>query len=236
MEIIVSGLKVRYEEAGEGKTLLFLHGWGGRWESWYPVFYPLSKKYHVVALDLPGFGESEMPKNVWGLTEYAEFIYEFIKKINLNKFIIIGHSFGGAIGVKYFTYFDESIHRSEKLVLVDAAVVRRKPKNPLLIFKHLPIPESFRNLFRSEDYKSSGEMREIFKKTVVEDLTEQSKKIDIPTLIVWGDKDCDAPLEDGKTLRDKIRNSKFVLLTNCGHFSYLEKPEEFCEAVEEFIK
>lgn len=227
MKIQINGLSVRYEEAGRGKTLVFLHGWGGRWESWYPVFYPLSKRYRVVALDLPGFGESEMPKSVWGVTDYAEFVNDFIKKTGLKNVTIIGHSFGGAIAIKY---------RAEKLVLVDAAIIRRKNTNPLLIFKHLPIPEKLRNLFRGEDYKNAGKMREIFKKTVVEDLLKEAENIDITTLIVWGEKDRDTPLEDGKILHDKIRNSLLRIFSNCGHFPYLEKPEEFCEIVEEFVK
>lgn len=227
MKVQIGDLTVRYEELGSGENLLFLHGWGGKWESWYPVLYPLSKNFHCVGLDLPGFGESEMPKDAWGVKDYADFVMEFIKKLGLKNVTIAGHSFGGAIAVKC---------KCDRLILVDAAVIRRKSNNPLLIFKHLPIPEKLRNIFRGEDYKTAGKMREIFKKTVVEDLSDEAKKIIVPTLIVWGDKDRDTPLEHGKMLHEWIRNSKFTLLSNCGHFSYLERPEEFCKAVEEFLK
>lgn len=227
METIVNGLKIRYEEAGRGKNLLFLHGWGGKWESWYPVFYPLSNKYHVVALDLPGFGESEQPKATWGIAEYAEFVLNFMKNLKLTDVTIIGHSFGGSVAIKCDAY---------KIVLVDSSGIRNKVFNPLLLLKHLPFPLKIRKLFRGNDYNSAGTMKNIFLKVVNENLAPELSKIHVPTLIIWGENDCDTPLLHAKIMNRNISGSVLKVFNGCGHFSYLEKPEEFCEEIKEFVR
>ena len=61
MEITIKGVKCRYEQAGEGKNVLLLHGWGGEAASWLPVYHHLRDKCRVTALDFPGHGRSGLP-------------------------------------------------------------------------------------------------------------------------------------------------------------------------------
>ena len=122
--MIINGLKINYRIIGEGKPFLILHGWGSQSAKWQKVGELLtSKGLKVIIPDLPGFGESEKPKTVWNLDDYCNFVREFIDFLNLDKFYLLGHSFGGALAVKCSLRFPEKI---DKLFLVGAACVRRK--------------------------------------------------------------------------------------------------------------
>jgi len=126
LELKIDGIKVRYIVAGEGKDILLLHGWGGSIESFLPVFNSLKKytelnpsfKYRIWSMDLPGFGQSDVPPQNWGSFEYAEFVKKFLDNFTIDKIILIGHSFGGRISIilasKYKTLVD-------KLILIDSA-------------------------------------------------------------------------------------------------------------------
>ena len=79
-------------------------------------------------------------------------------------------------------------------------------------------------LFSSNDYYSlPPNMYITFKNIIKEDLTKYYKKINIKTLIIWGEKDIDTPLKDAKKLNKIIKNSKLITYKNENHFSYLNK-------------
>ena len=78
------------------KTLIFLHGWGITSEIFKPIYYFLKDDFKIYDLDLPGFGNSPIEKPM-ALKDYAEKVYKFLKNNNIEKPIIIGHSFGGAV-------------------------------------------------------------------------------------------------------------------------------------------
>ena len=79
-------------------------------------------------------------------------------------------------------------------------------------------------------------MRNTFKKVVEQDLTSFAKKIMCPTLIVWGDGDCETPMWMAKRLKRLISGSGFVVLETAGHFSFADRPKEFTAAVRYFLE
>jgi len=81
------------------KNLVFLHGWGNSSEVFKPLSYYLKDDFFIYTLDLPGFGKSPIEKPMT-LKDYANTVYKFIKDNNIEKPIIIGHSFGGAVATK----------------------------------------------------------------------------------------------------------------------------------------
>ena len=87
MRTSIKGLEINYEVIGEGKPLLILHGWGSRSDNWQKVGEILVKDgVKVIIPDLPGFGNSDKPSMVWTLDDYCNFVQEFIKLLNLEKF------------------------------------------------------------------------------------------------------------------------------------------------------
>ncbi len=125
--ININGIDLYYKTAGEGKPFLILHGWGASSFSWMRVVDEMSGKgFKLIIPDLPGFGKTEMPKNIWGVGEYADFIISFIKKLDISSFYLLGHSFGGGIALKIAT---EKNVKPLKIIFCDAAIVREERLN-----------------------------------------------------------------------------------------------------------
>ena len=100
MEIYIDGLKINYINKGTGKNILLLHGWGVCMDLYKNLINQLAKSNNVYALDLPGFGKSDEPNEIWNVDKYVDFVQKFIKKLNLKEINLIGHSFGGRIIIK----------------------------------------------------------------------------------------------------------------------------------------
>ena len=101
-QVIVNNLLISYsEQKGEsGRALLFLHGWRSNKEVWDGVASQMSKvKCQMFAIDLPGFGGSQVPPKPMTVGDYANVVAEFIKKLELKNVIMVGHSFGGRVGI-----------------------------------------------------------------------------------------------------------------------------------------
>jgi 4,5:9,10-diseco-3-hydroxy-5,9,17-trioxoandrosta-1(10),2-diene-4-oate hydrolase len=102
------GLKVSYWDEGQGFPLILIHGLGGSVEHWAWTIPHWTAKYRVVAIDLPGAGQSEIPSidtNLRELTLGAQLVQRFIEQLDLNKPVIVGHSLGGGIAVQHALSF-----------------------------------------------------------------------------------------------------------------------------------
>ena len=169
---------------------------------------------------------------------------------NVKKVILIGHSFGGMIAIKYAVKYPEKI---DKLILTGAAGIKHKltvkqkafsilGKMGKSIFS-LPVIKNFKKpvykIFskiaqhRKKDYYSaSSRMKEIMKNVLAEDITNCLDKIKTPTLLVWGREDMTTPLADGEIMNEKIPNSELKIIDNANHSLSCQKAEEFVEAVD----
>jgi pimeloyl-ACP methyl ester carboxylesterase len=252
-KILIEDLKVNYKIAGEGFPFLILHGWGGSSSSWVEVQKRLSNKgYKVVSLDLPGFGKTSSPLVPWEIRDYSNFILNFIEKLKLGKIILLGHSFGGRISIKFASLYPEKL---EKLFLFASAGIKHPwnfRKRIIYIFAGIGnfllspkflrrVKDLARNIFyiliRQRDYrKAKGAMRETFKKVVDEDLASDLSKISTKTLIVWGEKDNAVPLKDAYFIKEKIPTSVLEIIPKVGHTANLEAPEKLSEIILKFLE
>jgi len=245
--MIIKGLKINYKIIGEGKPLLILHGWGSNSEKWQRVAELLARKgFKVIVPDLSGFGQSQEPKQAWGLDDYCNFVEEFVKILGLEKFFLLGHSFGGALAIKLSLRIPEKI---EKLFLVSASFRRRKKlkkrvfgvlAKTLKIFSFLPLYPYFKRGFYKfllkSDYPSTrGIMRKSYLKIIKEDLSDILNKIKIPAIIIWGEKDDITPLKHGRLLNEKIKESELVVLPAVGHNIRTEAPEKLTQIISKFL-
>ncbi|MBZ9577616.1 alpha/beta hydrolase [Patescibacteria group bacterium] len=237
----IKGLKINYKTLGEGKPLLILHGWGSRSDNWQRVGELLAQKgIKVIIPDLPGFGRSQKPSIAWGLDEYCEFLQELVEFLNLERFYLLGHSFGGALAVKYSLKFPEKI---EKLFLVNAACFRRKtPKKRFLYILSKIFPSCFlsssllrRAFYRfivKSDYPSvNGLMKEIYLKIIKQDLSDILSQVQVSTTIIWGEKDNITPIKDAHLINKKIKDSKLEIISNVNHDLNLKNPEELSKTI-----
>lgn len=248
MKIIINNLAIEYSDQGQGPIILFLHGWKDDSRSFDPLI-PFLPDFRVVRIDLPGFGKSETPDCSWNLNDYVDLAKNFIKKLNLNAEVIIGHSFGGRIVIKGLA---EKNINAKKIVLIGSAGVSQTNavKNflfrltakigkiltlfPPFIFWRKRIKQKFYRQIGS-DYLGAGALRNIFLNIVKEDLSAAAEKITIPTLLIWGDGDTQTPISDGQKLNRLINGSRLEIITNAGHFPHQKNPEKVSSLIKNFI-
>lgn len=240
MTINIRNININYIQYGSGSDVVLLHGWGQNIAMMKPIGDRLQKNHRITILDFPGFGESEEPKTALTVYDYCEILEELLKKLKVKKPVIMGHSFGGRIAIIY-----ASRNEVEKVVLFGSPCIRKevKPSLKLRILKSLKkIPginklEGFaKNHMGSRDYKNASEiMKKILVNVVNEDLSECAKKINVPTLLIWGDRDTEAPVEDAKELEKIIPDAGLIVLPNSTHYAYLENLPQVINILNNFL-
>ncbi len=250
MQLIVDNLAVNYRMQGKGKPVLLIHGWGDSLTTYNDMSSGLAKKYQTVALDLPGFGGSQLPKEVWGLDEYCEFISHFLHKLEIIKpYAIIGHSNGGALAIRGLATGRLS---ADKLVLLAAAGVRNTHKLKKAATKAVAktgkaaafwLPNEQKQRLRLKLYGTIGSdmmvvplLQETFKKTVSQDVQDDAAKLTLPTLLIFADNDPAIPLDDGKLYHSLIKGSKLAVLKGDDHFIHHDQKEMVERLVGEFLQ
>ena len=180
----IKGVNINYEfYDNESKiNLVYLHGWGQNIQMMMPIAKPFIKKYNVLIIDLPGFGDSAEPNEVWSIEDYSDMVYELTKELKMNNPILIGHSFGGKISLSFATKY-----KTKKLVLLACPyrVENKKLTTKQKIFKVLKkvpglnkLESTIKKYVGSTDYRNASEMmRKILVKHVNYDLTDKLKYI-----------------------------------------------------------
>jgi pimeloyl-ACP methyl ester carboxylesterase len=211
-----------------------LHGWGQSKSDLLPLGELLSTVARVTVVDLPGFGESPRPEEVWGTGDYAECLINFLDSRNIESSILFGHSFGGRVALRCAGLHPQ---RVQSLVLMSAAgLPRRRSLKANLRLASIRLLRSvirwtepwfgpgmrtwFVDRFGSRDYKAAGEMRAILVKTVNEDLTETAKQVRCPSLLLWGELDDETPLEIAVRYSRLLVDSRLVAMPRKDHFPY----------------
>ena len=118
--IEIDGRKVNYVDfgSGEGPPVVFVHGLGGAWQNWLENIPRLAQERRVLALDLPGFGHSEMPLREISISGYAKTVEKLCDSLDLGEVVLVGNSMGGFVAAEVAIQFPQ---RVERLVLVSAA-------------------------------------------------------------------------------------------------------------------
>ena len=226
LKINIQNLEVNYIQYGEGKDILLLHGWGQNIEMMKPIGDNFCDRFRITILDFPGFGESDEPKETWTIEKYVCLVEELTKKLNIKKPIVIGHSFGGRVAIKF-----SSRNPIEKLVLFGSPCIRIQENLSLSVrilkaIKRLPgmngIGEYMKRFIGSRDYKAASPiMRQTLVEVVNEDLSKYAREIEAPTLLIWGINDDEAPVSDAREL-EKIMIDAALITMPGTHYAYLE--------------
>lgn len=247
MYFTYKGIKVFYEESGQGSPLLLLHGWGCT-HSIFEAFVPdLAKTHRVIALDFPGFGASGEPKEVWGVNEYCMILEALCDGISVVRPSIIAHSFGGRVAIVF-----ASRNPVNRLLFVDVAGI--KPRRDLsyygkvysykltkwFLLKVLRNEDAFARLSAgrgSSDYaNASPMMKAILSKTVNQDLRRLLPKINAPVILFWGEEDTATPIEDARLMSRLLPDAGLITVKGGGHFSFLDNPSLFRSVAKNFLK
>lgn len=215
-----------------------------------PIERQLGTDYTVLSLDLPGFGGSETPPSDWTLNDYAHFVAAFLDKTGQSKiYAILGHSNGGAIAIKALA---NGVISAEKLVLVASAGVRNQQslakaaKMSLAKAAKLPLaalPRTTRTKVKRRVYSKLGSdlyvaehLQGTFKNVVSEDIQDDAKKLQLETLLIYGQNDTATPVRYGEILDSCLQHSSLKIVEGVGHFVHQERSEETAILIKDFLK
>ncbi|MHA1751078.1 MAG: alpha/beta fold hydrolase [Candidatus Helarchaeota archaeon] len=262
--IKINNVKLYYEEYGNpnNETIIMLHGWNENRNVFKYQIEEFSKYYRVITIDMRGHGKSSKPRTGYSYTFMAKDLYHFLKKLEINNPIIIGHSMGGQIALKYYLRFDNC----KKLVLISSPSTM-----PIQLFGAIKLGQEYLTKklraglrYASETFlknflSSQGtDNQQISQKDIKLDfkdfqvplyvtigitfnalsfnVQEKLDQIKIPVLILAGVKDDLIPISEFEFMAEKIPNCKLIKFPDCGHFSFIEKPAKINQIILDFLK
>jgi pimeloyl-ACP methyl ester carboxylesterase len=262
------GMDVHFRDEGnpnDSIPVLLIHGMSSSLHTFDSVTVDLKKNHRVISLDMPAFGlTGPNPENTYSLDYYAQFLEEFRKKLNIEKWSMAGNSLGGAIAWNYAVDFPNRVHR---LVLIDAAGYPKLNEKGSLGFKIASTPiinnlmlyvtpkslvrESLMSIYHDPKIVTDAQVERfhdvairagnraavlsIFKSGFKADYLK-IKRVAAPTLILWGDKDKLIDVENVQSFEKDIKNSQSVIFPNVGHVPMEEVPHLVSKEMLEFLK
>lgn len=236
------------------KTIVFLHGWPLNHKQFEYQFNVLpSMGYRCIGIDWRGFGQSDKPMSGYNYDRLADDIAAVISSLSLDNIILVGHSTGGAIALRYMARYKE--YEVSKLVLIDAAAptgftagVARKllsetyNDRPKMIrevadtFFFQYITKAFSEWFFQMGLQASSWATAAIIKTLRDEKIEMElHKITVPTLIVHGIHDQVIPFSQAEILNENIENSTLIPFQYSGHGLFWEERKKFNKDLLEFI-
>jgi pimeloyl-ACP methyl ester carboxylesterase len=239
------------EREGADPPVLLLHGWGANAASFTGLMRLCRTRRRLFAPDLPGFGRSPKGETLWTTAGYADLVRQMVRLRGWSQISLVGHSYGGSVSLRLA---GEPGADLDRLVLCNASGVRFPNRGAVgarvRIFRALrataeaALPgrasgaavEWLRQRLGSADYRAAGAMRPTLVHAVQEDLSEVAARISVPTLIVWGRRDSELPLDPyGLRLRQLIASSELVEFESSGHFPFVDEPGRFAAVLDSFV-
>jgi len=254
------GTRIVYVEGGEGAPVVFVHGVGGALMDWEKVLPWFAERYHTIALDQPGFGKSEKRLDYpYSIDNNARILLALLDAKGIQKANLVGNSMGGEVVAYFAIHYPE---RVDKLVLVDAAGALNLPDFmfvPELVWLLAPAIDSLSNrsgandphtsdpdrakpniaqaIYNSDEWWGSREAwRDIVYDIFILDLKPELKKIQAPTLEIWGSKDPLLKVYSKWYFWENIPNCELLIIPGADHTPQLSKPEEFEKALDLFLQ
>jgi pimeloyl-ACP methyl ester carboxylesterase len=258
--IEIEGLRVAYERVGTGPPLVLVHGFVGDGRStWSRQLDELSDEFTVVAWDAPGAGGSAEPPAWFRMSHYADCLSAFVRALSLDRPHLVGLSFGGALVLELF---QRQPTVPQTLVLASAyagwagsmrpEIVEERVKSCLRLadlppdqFAEAMIPSMFSPSASTETVARFAASVQRFNRagflammwaSAESDLRPMLASVNVPTLLLYGDKDVRAPLDVAEALHVGIPGSTLVVMPGVGHASPVEAPDAFNHAVRDFLR
>jgi pimeloyl-ACP methyl ester carboxylesterase len=253
--------RVAYSEGGKGEPVILVHGFGASSDNWNRMAGRLTKKYRVIAPDLPGWGQSTRTDSAsYAYPQQVERLHEFLGALGLKRFHLIGHSMGGFISSAYAARYPEEVitlallaphgvtePQPSELALSVAAgdnwlVARNVPEFERLldkVFAKRPyVPKPVLKVFAAYAIRGSAKSTRIFAEMQTNDppLETRLPLIKAPTLIMWGDQDRVLHVSGSEVFRQGIKGSELLVLPGIGHMPLIESARECATAWIKFVK
>ena len=262
----IDGVRLHYQEKGTGTPLILIHGFTSSVFSWKDVFEPLSKNFHVIAVDLKGFGFSSKPDGDYTRRAQATLVAHLLDYLKIDKAWVCGNSMGGDVSLNLAVQNPQHV---AGLILIDSGGVKVEGSGSLAP-SYLLVPVVGRALtalaLRSDKLVREGLEKSFFDQAKITDervaayyrplqtrggqlaalraRTQANQlpvepdlgKINVRTLIIWGADDALIPLAAGQKMNSLIKDSKLLVIEKCGHLPQEENPGRVVDEITRFIK
>jgi pimeloyl-ACP methyl ester carboxylesterase len=256
----VQGLRIAYERMGNGPPLVLLHGFVGDAEgTWRRQLDGLSDDFTVVAWDAPGSGRSSDPPESFRMPDYADCLAGFVNALALDRPHVAGLSFGGALALELYRRHPtipmtlvlagayagwagslppEVVEQRLRLSLELADLPADRLANAMIptMFSASAPAESVEGFAANISAFHPAGFRAMARSSAEADLRHVLPRIDVPTLLLYGDQDVRAPLNVAEDLHAAIPTSRLVVMEGVGHASSVEAPERFNAEVRVFLR
>jgi pimeloyl-ACP methyl ester carboxylesterase len=255
----LDGLRIAYEQAGEGPPLVLLHGALSDSRAWRAQIEALAAEFTVVAWDAPGAGRSSDPPDGFGMAGWAEALAGLLDAVRLGPAHVAGISWGGSVALELYRRHPDA---AASLILADTYAGWKGSLSPVQCAERLDQavrashmspdeltaiwlpqllstgaqPEFARELATiMADFHPAG-ARAMAQAMAEADLTGVLPCIRVPTLLLWGERDARSPLGIAEAMRAAIPGAHLTILPDAGHDSNVEQPGRFTAAVREFCR
>ena len=255
----VNGLQIAYDDVGEGPAVVLVHGYPFNRSLWSPQVAAFQTRNRVITPDLRGFGESELTGTVASMSSMAQDVAALLDHLGVAAAVICGLSMGGYVTLAFYRAFQP---RVRGLILADtrpqadsdeARRVREEqarqileegmnktaetmlPKllHPDTATKRPEVATHVRDMILGTN--PAGAASALHGMAIRDEQTKLLSSIDIPTLILVGEKDAITPVADSENMQRQIGGSRLVIIEQAGHLSNLEQPDRFNREVIDFL-
>src|SRR5215211_1888156 len=222
----VAGCRIRMMREGRGAPLLFLHGGNGASE-WRPFMADLAQAFDVIVPEHPGFGGSETPQWLDNVGDLAYFYLDLIEALGLARASLV---LAAPAGIHL-----EGVAKGDIFMWSAEESVRNLFHDPEWTKQALDRPVS-----EAEQTMAMGNRATMARlawqpRLYNPHLAKWLHRIDVPTLILWGDDDKVIPPAYGKAFAELIPQSRLEVIRNCGHLAHIERKDEFVRHITRFI-
>ena len=221
-EVVVSGLPVRYEVAGDGDPVVLVHGLSGSTRWWDRNVPGLAKHYRVYLVNLPGFGAFRRRAQRFVLAEATSWLLAWMEAVGLRSAHLVGHSMGGYLSLKLAAGMPSGRTMVGHL-------------GPLLLAARYARPTFLPVLVRDALYAGPLTLLRTARDLLAEDVREDLRRVEIPTLLIWGRRDPLIPPSIGDLMRAEIPDSRLLVIERAGHNPMFDRPEDFNGALLAFL-
>jgi 2-hydroxymuconate-semialdehyde hydrolase len=249
-------IKTSYLVGRSGNPIVLLHGGGAGAIAWYSVMDRLVGSFHVIAPDVVGYGESDMPSAAYDRPFFTRWLRDFLDAIGLRKSTLVAHSQGATIALQFTL---ENPDRVERLVLVSPAGLKRIFPFRLLLramwlygfpsvfacqWMHSLLVSDPNHLDRSsiiyatEVCRRPGGNRVAWQgrgKSITPIALEDLERINQQTLIIWGYEDKIVSHKHGYIAKQRMPHAQLEIIPNAGHIPFFDQKESFCDLLLQFL-
>ncbi|HUG35999.1 MAG TPA: alpha/beta hydrolase [Candidatus Limnocylindrales bacterium] len=250
----IDGIRIHYHAPRDpaparGQRVLYVHGTGCNGRVWEEHMQAIADAHTPVAIDLPGHGQSG-GRGFRGVGDYAHFTVELARALGWSRFVVAGHSMGGAIAITIALYHAELL---AGLALVDTGARLRVGPDILKAARAaaqsgraVPTDRSWGfapgtppSVVDSVNALTAGtDPRVTYADWIADDMFDamaRVKDITVPTLVLCGAEDRLTPIRNHRYLQERIRGSQLTVIDRAGHWVFHEQPEAFTRAMRGFL-